>query len=395
MIRAAKIAVLVAIVCIAALGALWFALNAKASTWDPKAAASYLDRREAAWAAWPGASRDQGTFCVSCHTAIPYALARSSLSAKLGQADPPAAETALIADVTKRVREWNEIKPYYGGMADQSRGTEAVLNALILANRDAQAGQLSGDTLTAFDHMWDTQQTGGSAKGAWLWIQFGNQPWEAPDSVFYGACLAAVATGIAPDEYRNNPVIQPNIQSLRDYLERNSPAQLPFNRAALLWASANLPGLLTNPEQQSLINEMLAKQRPDGGWSLSSLAGSWERDDGTPLVEDSDGYATGLIVLSLEELGFSKQEPHVAKGLSWLASNQRSWGGGWVAYSLNHHRHDPFSMVSQFMNDSATGFAVMALTYGNSSTEPQRSAGMSRAPSRSNGAFLMSRTASD
>jgi hypothetical protein len=156
------------------------------------------------------------------------------------------------------------------------------------------------------------------------------------------------------------------IEALRAYLDRNSAAQLPFNRTALLWASANLPGLPTKPEQQALIDEMLSKQRADGGWSLSSLAGTWQRDDGTPLVQDSDGYATGLIVLSLEELGFPKQEAHVATGLSWLATNQRRWGGDWVAYSLNHRRHDPFSMVSQFMNDSATAFAVMALTYQDS-----------------------------
>src|SRR5215469_4368860 len=50
-----------------------------ANTWDPKAAAAYLDRRQLWWMEWPRAQRDHETFCVSCHTAVPYALSRSAL----------------------------------------------------------------------------------------------------------------------------------------------------------------------------------------------------------------------------------------------------------------------------------------------------------------------------
>jgi squalene-hopene/tetraprenyl-beta-curcumene cyclase len=354
---------LVAVAIFAAAAASWFAFTAKASRWNPDRAARYLDRREAAWSTWPGAARDQKTFCVSCHTALPYALARPALRVSTDQTDaPPSAETALLADVTKRVRKWSEIQPYYPGMDDQSRGTEAVLNALILASHDAPNGRMSSDSLAAFGHMWETQETTGTDQGAWPWIQLGNEPWEAPNSVFYGACLAAVAVGVAPENYRADPGIQRNLDSLRNYFDRKTATQPAMNRAALLWASANLPGLVTAAEQKSLVNEMIAAQRPDGGWSLSSLAGGWQRDDGTPLVYHSDGYATGLIVLSLEELGFPTTEAHVAKGRSWLASNQAWWTGGWDGYSLNHRRHDPFSMVSQFMNDAATAYAVLALT---------------------------------
>src|SRR5215470_17361887 len=50
-----------------------------ANSWDPKAAAAYLDRRQSWWMQWPRAQRDHETFCVSCHTAVPYALSRSAL----------------------------------------------------------------------------------------------------------------------------------------------------------------------------------------------------------------------------------------------------------------------------------------------------------------------------
>ena len=44
--------------------------------WDAKAAAAYLDGRAEWWTTWPNAARDRGTYCMSCHTTLPYALAR-------------------------------------------------------------------------------------------------------------------------------------------------------------------------------------------------------------------------------------------------------------------------------------------------------------------------------
>lgn len=49
------------------------------SSWDQKAAAAYLDQRQSWWMEWPRAARDHETFCVSCHTAVPYALSRPGL----------------------------------------------------------------------------------------------------------------------------------------------------------------------------------------------------------------------------------------------------------------------------------------------------------------------------
>ena len=68
--------------CLAS-GAVMVACSPPASqistTWNPKAAAAYLDYREGWWAEWTGSTRDHGTFCVSCHTALPYALSRPAL----------------------------------------------------------------------------------------------------------------------------------------------------------------------------------------------------------------------------------------------------------------------------------------------------------------------------
>src|SRR5262245_47437745 len=48
--------------------------NETAAPWNPKAAAAYLDQRERWWMGWQDAAREHGTFCISCHTSVPYAL---------------------------------------------------------------------------------------------------------------------------------------------------------------------------------------------------------------------------------------------------------------------------------------------------------------------------------
>jgi hypothetical protein len=43
--------------------------------------------------------------------------------------------------------------------------------------------------------MWALQEWTGDQKGAWPWLDFGNEPFEASDSQYYGSFLAAVAIG--------------------------------------------------------------------------------------------------------------------------------------------------------------------------------------------------------
>jgi squalene-hopene/tetraprenyl-beta-curcumene cyclase len=341
-------------------------------SWDQKAAAAYLDGREGWWMNWPRAGRDHETFCVSCHTAVPYALSRPALRKALAEEVSSVNERRLLDNVTRRVRLWKEVAPFYSD-ADrgvhktvESRGTESVLNALILASNDAQNGQLSNDTRTALDNMWAEQQSTGNKKGAWLWLRFGNEPWEADDSDYYGATLAAVAAGTAPENYRARPEIQNSVKMLCDYLNREREAQTISNRVALLWASAKMPGLLKPEQQRAIINEVLSKQRPNGGWSLSSLVGGWKRADGTPQEVESDGYATGLITFTLQQAGIPQENAQVKRGLAWLAANQNKAEGSWVAYSLNKDKeHHLTPSTWRFMSDAATAYAVLALTEAN------------------------------
>jgi squalene-hopene/tetraprenyl-beta-curcumene cyclase len=341
-------------------------------SWDAKAAADYLDRRQSWWMEWPRAQRDHETFCVSCHTAVPYALSRSALRTALAEQAPSPNEQRLLDNVTKRVRLWKEVEPFYKD-ADrgpyksvESRGTESILNALILSSRDAQSGQLSHDARTAFENMWAEQQIAGQQKGAWLWLRFRNEPWEADDSGYFGATLAAVAVGIAPGNYRATPEVQPGLKLLREYLNREFAVQTTINRVLLLWAAARLPGLLEPDRQNAIIAELLEKQQADGGWSLSSLSGGWKRADGTSQETTSDGYATGLITFVFQQAGISPENAKLKRGLAWLTANQDKTEGSWPAYSLNKNKENHISPeTALFMNDAATSYAVLSLTAAN------------------------------
>jgi squalene-hopene/tetraprenyl-beta-curcumene cyclase len=322
--------------------------------WNARAAATYLDSRTSLWA-HGGGSMAHGTFCVSCHTGLAYALARPTMRTRLSEAGDSSVEGELLASVKARVLSWNEIQPYLG---DKGGGlpTESVLNALVLAGEDARSGHLTPTTREAFRLMWSLQ----SPDGSWRWINFGNEPWEADDSVYWGATLAAVATGIAPDGYRREPQIQEGLKRLAGYLEKGADGSSLFNRISVLISNAKLPGVLDAKQRSAILSDLKAAQRPDGGWSISGLILSgWKRRDGGAPVTASDGYATGLSAYSLEQSG--TRGPELSRALAWLSRNQDPATGSWPTLSPNSSK-EPGSDVGKFMTDAATAYAALALS---------------------------------
>jgi squalene-hopene/tetraprenyl-beta-curcumene cyclase len=341
-----------------------------AAAWSPAKAAAYLDKRSTWWISWPSASRDHGTFCVSCHTAAPFVLGRAALRGALGESSLSPNEQKVLESVTKRVRMWRDVDPFYTDQArglpkaSESRGTESILNSLILVSHDVPTGHLSPDARLALDNMWALQIKAADMNGAWAWLQFHNAPFEG-DSQFYGNSLAAIAIGSAPGNYQSEPAIQNGIKLLSGWLIKNMDKQTPLDRVMLLWASAKLHGLLTPEQQNKLIGETIAMQREDGGFSMSSMIPGWKRHDSTPIDPSSDGYATGLVAYALEQAGGRSDahpiQPQLTRALAWLAKNQIESDGRWPAVSLNNNR-PVLSDTGLFMSDAATSYAVLALT---------------------------------
>ena len=333
--------------------------------WDPKAAAKYLDARAEFWSTWPNASRDRGTFCISCHTTLPYAIARPVLRSLIDERAPSAAESKILNNLLTRARNWREVEPFYPDQTrgvpktSESRAIEAVMNAVVLSRRDARAGHLSDDTRTALDVMWSLQMKTGPNNGAWTWLNFNYEPWESSNSPYFGASLAALAVGSAPDGYAASPEIQDRLRALRGYFDRQHASVSLLNQLMGLWASGAVRDLLTAAQQKATIDAALALRQADGGWSTSSL-GTYQRVDKTPNDTDSDGFATALACLALQAAGVD--DPRIASGLDWLRRHQDPATGRWTASSLNKQR-DPESEPAKFMSDAATAYAVLALTY--------------------------------
>jgi hypothetical protein len=352
------------------------------TTWDRQAAAEYLDDRMDLWFA--NAKKLQTsegkTTCVSCHTTVPYVLARPTLRRALAASEPTAQETKLVNETLRRVESYGVHGPFSKGKEQQSQGSEAVLNLLILASEDAREDRPrpGGPTRQALDELWAAQRS----DGAWDWLDTGMEPYESNDSVYYGAALAALAVGTASG-YADGvgEDVWGNIARMRSYLRANYTNQNLHNKTWALLASTRLQNLLSPDQAVALAADLQLKQNADGGWSLY-LLGPWTwskasspyKPRGEPDVEvlvKSDAYATGLISYVLRQARLNGSQSSLERATAWLEAHQQEcqidqahWKC-WRSFSLNfdteHGGEDGEPWRRMFMSDAATAFAALAL----------------------------------
>ncbi|WP_263375186.1 hypothetical protein [Granulicella aggregans] len=344
-----------------------------AGAWDKAAAAKYLDDREVWWQGWPKAQKDHGTICISCHTTVPYAMARPALQAALHEASAAAPESALIASVEKRVGQWSEVVPFYSdandgpGKTAESHATEAVMNAVILLSYDASHGHPRAITRTALDEAWALQLHAGDDAGGWIWQNFHLSPWESNESSYQGAAMLMLELGTAPARAGRTAEDAHHEALLQGYLRKHYAGQPLLNRLYVYWASATSPGLLNAAQRVELLSQVKSLQQPDGGWKLASLD-SIDRVDKTAQPTESDGYATALVALALEVNVPDRKDASLRSALAWLNTHQGK-DGRWQAASLNKQR-DPESNIGKFMSDTATAYAVLALEQAPAKSTP-------------------------
>lgn len=326
---------------------LALAVSVPPSDWDPEKAGRKLDERAALWESHPKTRRSHETSCISCHTGTPYLLARPALRRTLGEKDLAPAERALLEGVRTRVTKWSEAGPWYShteAKIRESRGTEAILNALVLSYRERAEPSEETSSLRrmALANLWGEQR----ADGGFDWLHFDLAPWETDESDFFGSCLAAVASSTNTGE---------PFARLAAYLRSFPHERNLHSRLGLLWAEATHRDLVDPEVRESLLKSVLEAQGKDGGFALSDL-GPWKRKNGR-----ADAYATGLAVHVLRELGDPAARAAVEHGLSWLVSHQDDLGG-WTAESVNRDRSSDEPFTAGFMSDAATAFAVLALS---------------------------------
>jgi squalene-hopene/tetraprenyl-beta-curcumene cyclase len=277
--------------------------------------------------------------CGTCHTNYPYLVARPVLKE---HASPALAEIRGFFET--RVVHWDDAEK----AAKPRWDAEVVSTAAALAMNDfATTGKLHPLSRRALDRVWKVQKP----DGGFDWLKCGWPPYEHDD--YYGAIVAALGVGHAPDGYAETQAARSGVEKLQGYFSKN-PAPSFHHRVMLLWASMRVEGLMTAAERTVTIERLLELQRADGGWSLPSLI-EWKRHDGSTndLAAASDGYATGLAVFVLRQADTPLSDPSVKRGAGWLLSHQRA-SGRWFTRSLSTDAH-------HFISHAGTAFAVLAL----------------------------------
>jgi squalene-hopene/tetraprenyl-beta-curcumene cyclase len=272
--------------------------------------------------------------CLTCHTNYAYLYASPAIG---GDSIAEATVRRFAEELVEQ--RWPEHGPRWDA--------EVVATAAALAYHDAATtGTLHAATRTALDRMWTVQQE----NGGWNWLKCNWPPMESDDH--YGATLAAIAVGVAPQAYAETPAAQAGMQRLRTYLKANPPPTV-HHQAMLLWAASYTPDLMSPEERQQGIDQLRSLQTKDGGWALATL-GNWQRADGTAQeLEQSDGYATGFVMYVLRRGGVPADDPALRDGVNWLKTHQRL-SGRWFTRSL-------FKDSRHFISHAGSAFAVMAL----------------------------------
>ncbi|MDA1314460.1 MAG: hypothetical protein O2968_14060 [Acidobacteria bacterium] len=306
-------------------------------------AASYLDAGAKAWIEEEG--------CVSCHTTGWYGILRPQLSGALGKPD------SSFRDFLKTVLK----QTFAEDRRKTSRGTgpaQLVYLTAALASWDAHVTkQLSPETEQALDLMFSLQRENGSWFSVETWPPFESDAYQL-------ATVAAMAAGMAPgwiDKQKADGLAP--VSRMKEYLRGAHPPH-SYARVALLWAARYVPGLLDDEEKKAIVELILAKQRPDGGWSIRSFAepeqwGVGNRAERLRAETDyenppSDGHQTGLAIVVLSAAGVPSSDPAIERGVQWLQSNQRE-SGRWWTKSLNT---DKFNFISY----TGTLYPLTALT---------------------------------
>ena len=322
--------------------------EAAAAQWK-LAAAAYLDQRTQSWLEDPPKVRNHFECAMSCHTTHPYMFVRPELG-EHGLLDEA---RARLVERVEQEGPWDDQVGFYGREGGRtwkrSLATEAVLNASALALHDrAMEREPTAETVAALDRMWEVQR----ADGAWDWLDFSYQPWEAGNDD-WGAVLAALAVGAASDEYRAEHT-EP-IEGLRGYLrgraaDETEPMSL-HDAAGVLWAGRSMDALIPGADRERIVGALIEAQGSDGGWALRDLVAPGRM---ARRVRKPDGYATGLatFVLCTEPEGAEG----AARGLTWLRDHQNE-DGSWPAWSLNRDR----KRSHLHMRDAAAAYAVLAL----------------------------------
>jgi ankyrin repeat protein len=273
--------------------------------------------------------------CVACHAQPITAMAIGAARDRGWRIDPADEQTSqvlarLSADVTGLIQGQDR-----GGLPDTHLFTGTMMASLRM--------QPSRSTDALVHYLAAKQRRDGSWQGAGAIrppIGDGN----------FSRTAMGIRTLVAYATPARRTEFEKRVDNAARWLATQTPVTTEDRVMQLLglkWASAH------TARRQILTRELIAMQRPDGGWAQ------------TPHLT-SDAYATGQVVYTLREIGVPASDPVIQRGTAFLLRTQHA-DGSWHVKSRAlkiqpyfesgfPHGHD------QWISHSAAAWAVMALS---------------------------------
>jgi Prenyltransferase and squalene oxidase repeat len=191
------------------------------------------------------------------------------------------------------------------------------------------------------------------------------------------ALVLQVISTYGPADDEGDPEYRQRIQAMRDsaiaYLRKTKPVTTEdyvFQLRGLVSSRAG------ESEIRAAKEDLLKRQRSDGGWAQLDGATSDENPSASPAslffanrtsrCRYSDAYATATALVALRMSGLSPRDSVYQRGAQFLLKTQDS-SGGWMVTSRSNpiqllfDNGDPGGPRSGFIGNQATGWAVLAL----------------------------------
>lgn len=280
--------------------------------------------------------------CVACHAQPMVGMAVHMAQAKGWTIPPgPPESDTILQFLAGRMPQLVQLRDA-GGLPD------GLLYSVFLLAAEGMAPNRTSDSIAHFLSAKQRQE------GIWRGIGGSRAPIQDGDvsrTALAIRVLTAYATPARAAEYRGR------VHRAGSWLAAQTPVSTEDRVMQLLglhWAGEE-PRL-----RQTRVRELLALQRPDGGWAQ------------TPYLE-SDAYATGQVLYALRELGTPAGDAALQRGATYLMRTQEADGSWHVrnrAMKLQPYFESGFPYEhDQWISAAATAWATMALTA--TSTEPQ------------------------
>jgi len=279
--------------------------------------------------------------CVACHAQPVATMAVGLARARGWRVDDAVAKS--VAGESERVRRSLSALTQVMLQAREAGGTpDTELYESMMMAAARQPSDLSTDALVHY--LMAKQQPAGN------WAGIGTR---APiqDGDFSHTAMAIQTLTVYGMPARRSEIAE-RVGRAAEWLAKQSPQSSQDRMMQILglkWAGVQA-GL-----RETRTKELIALQRSDGGWAQ------------TPYLA-SDAYATGQVLYTLHETGFSSaDDPAFRRGVEFLLRTQKEDGSWYVksrAMKIQPYFQSGFPYDhDQWISASATAWASMALTF--------------------------------